>query len=537
MTRLRRIRLDGIGPTGARFDPVTIDLTNRDGEAAKVALIHLENGGGKSVLLKLVFSAVLPGRRYTVGGAKLGDFVLGDDTGHVALEWGIDDGGGGEALLVTGTVLEWRNRTRSADQSNLRQWWYAFRPIPGVLELDLLPTRLNGRRPSRAAFRDRLIDTWHTSPALELADEDGPERWRDWLLNHTPLDPELFAYQRAMNADESDAEELFSNIRTSDDFVRMLLRAVADPLEMQSFGDTVAAFAVQLARREGLERERTFTVDAVSALELLSGAHISTVRAAESIAAARRDRWALQARLAAEVDRATGEAQRLSLAAESDETVAKQLDERAGQLVAQGQELRRLEALFMVAEANERLEESKRRAEVAATTAHAWKVVETVIDQATAAADRVRLERELEEADRQDAPFAPPTTNRPQHLQRGSTPKSPLRPPMPSNSSSPQNRPNGIVRLQMSDEGRQKATHLSSVRTQRPTRVGLSTSTAPGQLWSPWRSWATARTRRPARSDGPSWPSRLKRTWNSGIDAELRFAPVVAPLPPRMTRT
>lgn len=72
MTRLRRIRLDGIGPTGARFDPVTIDLTNRDGEAAKVALIHLENGGGKSVLLKLVFSAVLPGRRYTVGGAKLG---------------------------------------------------------------------------------------------------------------------------------------------------------------------------------------------------------------------------------------------------------------------------------------------------------------------------------------------------------------------------------------------------------------------------------------------------------------------------------
>ena len=95
MTRLRRIHLDGIGPTGARFDPVTIDLTDRTGGGAQVALIHLENGGGKSVLLKLVFSAVLPGRRYTIGGAKLGDFVLSDDTGHVALEWGIDDGQGG----------------------------------------------------------------------------------------------------------------------------------------------------------------------------------------------------------------------------------------------------------------------------------------------------------------------------------------------------------------------------------------------------------------------------------------------------------
>ncbi|MGH8777001.1 MAG: hypothetical protein ACRDWI_18255 [Jiangellaceae bacterium] len=185
MTRLRRIRLDGIGPTGARFDPVTIDLTDRAGDAANVALIHLENGGGKSVLLKLIFAAVLPGRRNTLGGAKLGDFVLADDTGHIALEWAIDDGHGGEALLITGAVLEWRNKSRSSDQSNLRPWWYAFRPVSGTLDLDTLPTRVDSKRPSRAAFRDQLIELFHRAPTMELEHDDGPERWRDWLLAST----------------------------------------------------------------------------------------------------------------------------------------------------------------------------------------------------------------------------------------------------------------------------------------------------------------------------------------------------------------
>ena len=208
-----------------------------------------------------------------------------------------------------------------------------------------------------------------------------------------------------MNADESDAEELFSSVRTGDDFVRMLLRAVADPAEMQSFGDTLGTFAAQLARRDGLERERAFSVHAVAALEPLAIAHAASVRAARTVATARRDRWALQASLAAEVDRATGEGERLTRAADTDEALANQLDERAGQLVAQGQELRRREAVFTVADATARLNDAKLRAGVAATAAQAWRLVETVIDEATSAADRVRLQRQLEESDRRDAPL------------------------------------------------------------------------------------------------------------------------------------
>lgn len=100
MYELNRARLVSIGPRGARYSDVTIDLSGLGEQVpprslfdtstrrpSPFSLLLLENGGGKSVLLKLLFSVVLPGRRNTVGGASLDKFVLDGDTGHVALEW------------------------------------------------------------------------------------------------------------------------------------------------------------------------------------------------------------------------------------------------------------------------------------------------------------------------------------------------------------------------------------------------------------------------------------------------------------------
>src|SRR5580704_18261743 len=101
MYELNRIRLAGIGPRGARYTDVILDLSGVGQPAgpptllgspprrpSPVALLMLENGGGKTVLLKLLFSVILPGRSKVVGGrtASLDAFVLETDTGHVALE-------------------------------------------------------------------------------------------------------------------------------------------------------------------------------------------------------------------------------------------------------------------------------------------------------------------------------------------------------------------------------------------------------------------------------------------------------------------
>ncbi len=156
---MSRVRLYSIGPAGARYADTVLDLRGvgapvptrprpggvlrgRAGRPAPppapAGVLFLENGGGKSVLLKLIFSVMLPGHRNTLGGASSGvlrKFLLADDCGHVALEWQHTLTG---ECVVVGKVSEWRGRQVSNDPRKFAEAWYSFRPGPG-LSLDSLP--------------------------------------------------------------------------------------------------------------------------------------------------------------------------------------------------------------------------------------------------------------------------------------------------------------------------------------------------------------------------------------------------------------
>jgi hypothetical protein len=145
--RLRRVLLQGVGPDGARFDPLDLDFTTRDGAAARV-LLSLTNTGGKSTLITLVCSLIVPNARAQVGGKVLGDYVLTGDTSHVVCEW--EDATSGRRT-VTGTVMEWKDGRRqpphaSRSTSNMHRAWYLFHTGPGMPGLDDLPFIVDGRR-------------------------------------------------------------------------------------------------------------------------------------------------------------------------------------------------------------------------------------------------------------------------------------------------------------------------------------------------------------------------------------------------------
>ncbi|HEY2063119.1 MAG TPA: hypothetical protein VGH57_32420, partial [Amycolatopsis sp.] len=152
MYELSRVRLHSVGPAGARYQDVVLDfsgvgatITAPKQDALFSAGIHaggpvrrpspasvlfLENGGGKSVLIKLIFSVMLPGRRQVVGTTStkvLEKFVAAKDVSHVALEWLHVETG---QRVITGKVSEWRGHVTSADSENLVDSWYCFRPTP-----------------------------------------------------------------------------------------------------------------------------------------------------------------------------------------------------------------------------------------------------------------------------------------------------------------------------------------------------------------------------------------------------------------------
>jgi multidrug efflux pump subunit AcrA (membrane-fusion protein) len=294
MLQLRRVHLESVGHPNARFAPLDLDLTDEEGRPTHT-VVWLRNGGGKSSLLNLLFAVVRPHRREFLGGnddgkdRRLADYVLDGDTGHVCIEWGRP--GDRRPTLVTGMALEWRDRSRVADESRLRRLWYAFVPSdhrePGLLAIeptltfDSLPRTEDGRRLSLTRFRDRLRALAAIDPSLRLVTPGSQAEWRRELEQHD-LDPEVLRYQLQMNREEGGASELFKRrCRSASDFVDLLLElAVADE-RTERVADVYTRYADELARRPDVERNRDFLAGALERLEPLvelDAAHMAADR-------------------------------------------------------------------------------------------------------------------------------------------------------------------------------------------------------------------------------------------------------------------
>ncbi|MYU09100.1 hypothetical protein GTY81_35590 [Streptomyces sp. SID8366] len=437
MYELSRVRLYSIGPAGARYADTVLDLRGVGGlvpdpaptqaeffaeepsgpprRPAPAGVLFLENGGGKSVLLKLIFSVMLPGHRNTLGGASSGvlrKFLLADDCGHVALEWQHVQTG---ECVVVGKASEWRGRQVSNDPRKFAEAWYSFRPGPG-LSLDNLPVAestavrpaaegasgAQGRRRTMKGFRDALTEGGKAYPHLEVHWEETHERWTEHL-GDLGLDPELFRYQREMNADEGEAAGLFA-VKKDSDFTDLLLRAVTDTRDTDGLADLVSGFGDKLGRRAELIAERDFTAGSVDLLGRIVEAADTRGRARDIHAGAERRTRTLARRLSAravqERVRAADLAQRVTAAAYA-VTHSEGARERSSLIAA---ELAYRHASLALAAAEKSAASQKRELADARTLHSAWQAAEAVLRH-RAAADRVaRVSAAIQEAERDAAP-------------------------------------------------------------------------------------------------------------------------------------
>ncbi|MFF3742136.1 hypothetical protein [Streptomyces sp. NPDC002566] len=437
MYELSRVRLYSIGPAGARYADTVLDLrgvgdvvpepaptqaeffeeepVGPPRRPAPAGVLFLENGGGKSVLLKLIFSVMLPGHRNTLGGASSGvlrKFLLADDCGHVALEW--QHVLTGECVVV-GKVSEWRGRQVSNDPRKFAEAWYSFRPGPG-LTLDNLPVAestavrpsvegqsgAQGRRRTMKGFRDALTDAGKAYPHLEVHWEEIHDRWIEHL-GDLGLDPELFRYQREMNADEGEAAGLFA-VKKDSDFTDLLLRAVTDTRDTDGLADLVSGFGNKLGRRAELIAERDFTAGSVDLLGRIVEAADARTRARDVHTGAERRTRTLARRLSArgvrERTRAADLAQRVTAAAYA-VTHSEGARERSALIAA---ELAYRHASLALAGAEKSAAAQKRELADARTLHSAWQAAEAVLRH-RAAADRVaRVSAAIQEAERDAAP-------------------------------------------------------------------------------------------------------------------------------------
>ncbi|WUR84214.1 hypothetical protein OG967_38320 [Streptomyces phaeochromogenes] len=437
MYELSRVRLYSIGPAGARYADTVLDLrgvgepvpdpaptqaeffeeepVGPPRRPAPAGVLFLENGGGKSVLLKLIFSVMLPGHRNTLGGASSGvlrKFLLADDCGHVALEWQHTLTG---ECVVVGKVSEWRGRQVSNDPRKFAEAWYSFRPGPG-LSLDNLPVAeatsvrpsvegasgAQGRRRTMKGFRDALTEAGKAYPHLEVHWEEIHDRWIEHL-GDLGLDPELFRYQREMNADEGEAAGLFA-VKKDSDFTDLLLRAVTDTRDTDGLADLVGGFGNKLGRRAELIAEREFTAGSVDLLGRIVEATGTRARARDIHAGAERRTRTLARRLSARAGQERGRtgdlAQQVTAAAHR-VTEADSSRERSALISAQ---LAYRHASLALAGAEKGAAAQKRELADARTLHSAWQAAELVLRHRASADRSARVAVAIREAERDAAP-------------------------------------------------------------------------------------------------------------------------------------
>ncbi|MFC8717709.1 hypothetical protein [Kitasatospora sp. NPDC057198] len=393
MYELSRVLLRSVGPAGARYQDVLLDLSGVGrpvaddqltffgaGTTARrpspATVLFLENGGGKSVLLKLIFSVVLPGRRNALGsaaGGVLERFVLEGDTAHIVLEWTHVRSG---RRLVTGKVSEWRDLRPSSDSRNLVERWYHFRPT-AALDLENLPTADDNRYLRLASYLEAL-KVADSDPGMEYDQFDRHREWTD-RLTELGLDPELFRYQRSMNADEGEAAEAFS-FASSAAFVTFLLNAVLPTDPPRHLAELLDTYAGQVSRRGQLVLERDFVEGSVGILTELARARSDAEEARRHKRGAAREMAVLLKRLEA---RATAEAeavQRLNVDIGQLGVDLAQEQQEYSDLCAVTAELERLVAGLRLEEAAGDCAKAEQESALAARTAKAWEIMPVLLE-------------------------------------------------------------------------------------------------------------------------------------------------------------
>jgi len=269
--RLRRVRLQSVGPDGARFDPLDLDFATRDGAAARV-LLSLTNTGGKSTWITLVSSLIVPASRAQIAGKILGDYVLTGDTAHIVCEW--EDATTG-IRTVTGTVMEWKDGRRQPGHkqrstTNMHRAWYLFRTGPGLPGIDDLPFIIGERRATFEMFCVAAGELVAAEPRAQWVITRIQQEWTTTLEQRTSIDPVLFGYQMRMNDSEAGAEKLLATFDSPDNVVRFFVAALNDDREITDFTSKLKPYAELAGQRRTLQALAGFGEQVAPRIELIA---------------------------------------------------------------------------------------------------------------------------------------------------------------------------------------------------------------------------------------------------------------------------
>jgi hypothetical protein len=383
--KLARVRMESVGPAPARFDRPSsdspmfiVDLTGTNGQPDDTVL-WLENGGGKTVFLALLFHVLRPDQARRIGDdagkrSDLRDLVGRDDVAQIAIELAPDDPTSSDRLIV-GLTAE--RRASSSGEDVNRVFWRIR--SDGSIRLEDLPFVANGRRLRPLAFREQLTDLVQAR-GRRSADTIFAQTITDWLrhLDDAGVDPALARYEVNMNRKESGATALFQ-FKSDADFLRFLFELTLDDEQLATASADLATVADEISQLPMLELESDWVAGALDHLDPLAVANAERTAALEGAADADAQAHALARQLAAREAALVAEATEAEEERKAHDENRLEADRARRRAEEHRNEALREEATRAHLDKTARAKEAKDAYEEAERVSHAWQSVPVVL--------------------------------------------------------------------------------------------------------------------------------------------------------------
>ncbi|HJU24281.1 MAG TPA: hypothetical protein VJ891_17390, partial [Casimicrobiaceae bacterium] len=399
---LTRVRLCSVGPEPARFDPLDLRFLRHDHTGPAHSVLYLPNTGGKTVLLRLLFSVLHPPIVEKIGSEETSErrnknlpgYVLERDTSHIVMEWRLATAGQfvDEEVLVTGLVAEWPGRKPSANAKDLDREWYSIRGSAAEVGIDRLVFDVS----DETGARRRVPMQAFVESVEELGRGGGRNRpvvtttrvQRTWMehLDALGLDRALFRYQGKMNHNEAGASAI-AQFKNDLDFIEFFLEAVMDPAELDTLDNELDEVANKVRRYPEYERRLRFEEAAVQELEPLAALVATYSDARATVERARQDGMGRVAAFHARamIARELEGTERSRNAEKREEAV--KLSRSADRARDEDRELRRIGTNFWVEEATKAHDDATVRVAAADLDIKSWAVAEEIARLRKAAAE------------------------------------------------------------------------------------------------------------------------------------------------------
>lgn len=262
MQKISRIHLGNCGYRTAWYEGMTLELTDPDSGQPTDTLINLENGGGKTTLIGLVFSCFETAQEKFLKHIQskhntFSQYFTHDGVpGFVIVEWLMPSRTAGGKLhrLLTGQAVAVRSHTEPPEVDRM---FFSFEERADLSLPDIPAPGLAQPAPTSMAEFSRWIHAQQKKyPGDVFISHNRQAEWQRHLKDERLIDLDMLRMQVNFSAQEGGFDTGFLDFRSEGEFLRKFLHLTSDTTKADEARKLVVAVCEKHRRKPQFQRRR-----------------------------------------------------------------------------------------------------------------------------------------------------------------------------------------------------------------------------------------------------------------------------------------